>query len=188
MKITYITSNKPKFEEAQFILSDWKLERVDLDLIEIQGDPNDVITAKAKEALRILNQPLIVEDVSLFCPAIGGLPGPYIKDFLRKLGEQGLYELIHKYADHSVSVGCLAAYIEPESEPWIFEGIQEGTIVAPRGQTKHGNISWNPIVQPLGMTKTFGEMTLEEHSKISMRSIALKKLDVFLKNKRKVKP
>ena len=180
MKIEYITSNEKKFEEAKHILSNWKLERVDLELTEIQGDSDDVIKAKAREAFKILQRPLIVEDVSLCCPAIGGLPGPYIKDFLRKLGEKKLQELIHKYSDHSVKVICLAAFIERDKEPLIFEGVQEGTIVSPRGNTRHGVHSWNPIVQPIGMNKTYGEMTIEEHSKISMRFIALNKLDAYL--------
>ena len=93
MKIEYITSNAQKFEEAHHILSDWELEQVNIDLTEIQGDRFEIINAKAKEALRILNRPLIVEDVSLCCPAIGGLPGPYVKDFLKKIGDKGIYEL-----------------------------------------------------------------------------------------------
>jgi inosine triphosphate pyrophosphatase len=181
MKIEYITSNQKKFEEAQHILSDFELERVDFDLREIQGSRFEVIAAKAKEALAILNRCLIVEDVSLCCPAIGGLPGPYVKDFLKAIGDRGIFELIHKYEDHSVQVICIAAYIAPGLEPVLFEGIVEGKIVAPRGQTRHGVYSWNPIVQPNGWDKTYGEMSIVEHSKISMRSIALNKLKNYLK-------
>jgi hypothetical protein len=123
---------------------------------------------------------LVVEDVSLCCPAIGGLPGPYIKDFLKAIGDQGLYELIHKYPDHSVQVICIAAYIAPHLEPILFEGVVEGKIVAPRGQTRHGTYSWNPIVQPAGSSKTFGEMTMKEHSRVSMRYLALSKLKKYL--------
>jgi inosine triphosphate pyrophosphatase len=185
MQIEYITSNPNKFAEAKHILSEWDLEQVDIDLTEIQGDSHMVISAKAKSAYALLQRPLIVEDVSLCCPAIGGLPGPYIKDFLQKLGSNGLYELIHKYADHSVQVICLAAYIDESTEPAIFEGVQEGTIVAPRiGANINGTAhmhGWNPIVQPAGMQKTYGEMSMLERSKISMRFLALSKLNLFLK-------
>lgn len=186
MHIEYITSNSNKFAEAKHILSSWNLTQVDIDLPEIQGDSHQVICAKAKNAYAILKRPLIVEDVSLSCPAIGGLPGPYVKDFLLKLGSQGLYELIHKYSDHSVQVICLAAYIDNTEQPIIFEGLQEGTIVAPRvsSNLSGGNLNlygWNPIVQPLGLTKTYAEMSLEERSKISMRFLALSKVDQFLK-------
>lgn len=180
MKIEYITSNAQKFEEACHILADWELERVDMDLTEVQGSSEEVIEAKAKEAFNLLKRPLIVEDVSLCCPAIGGLPGPYIKDFLKKIGDRGLCELIHKYADHSVQVKCLAAFIEPGKLPVLFEGVVNGTIVFPRGETRHGPCGWNPIVQPAGMDKTYGEMTIEEHSRVSMRFLALTKLDAYL--------
>lgn len=179
-KIEYITSNQKKFEEAQHIFYDWDLEQVNIDLTEIQGDRFEVIRAKAKEALRIVQRPLIVEDVSLCCPAIGGLPGPYVKAFLQTIGDQGIYELIHKYSDHSVEVICVVAYITPHKEPIVFEGIVNGTIVAPRGSTRHGVFSWNPIVQPNDSDKTYGEMTIEETSKCSMRFLALSKLKLYL--------
>jgi inosine triphosphate pyrophosphatase len=182
MKIEFITSNKGKYEEAKLILSDWEIEQVNIDLTEIQGNRFDIMKAKTKEALRIINRPLFVEDVSLCCSAIGGLPGPYIKDFLKTIGDDGLYELIHKYEDHSVQTICVVGYIKPGSEPLFFEGIVEGNIVAPRGKHKHGVYGWNPIVQPLGSNKTYGEMSIEEQSKCSMRSIALNKLKHFLES------
>ncbi len=181
MKIEYITSNKQKFEEAQHILSDWELERIHLDLTEIQGDPEEIIKAKALEAMRILNRPLVVDDISLCCPAIGGLPGPYIKDFLLKIGERGVAEMILKYPDHSVMGICYIAYALPGEDPVLFKGVVEGTIVMPRGEKKH-ELSWNPIMQPHGHSKTFGEMTMAEKSKFSMRAIALTQLKKYLEH------
>lgn len=186
MKIEYITSNAQKYEEACHILSDWDMEQINIELTEIQGDRFEIINAKAKEALRILKRPLIVEDVSLCCPAIGGLPGPYVKEFLTKIGDRGIYEMVHKYEDHSVQVICVVGYIKPGIEPILFEGILEGIVVAPRGSTKHGPLSWNPIVQPAGCAKTFGEMSMAEQSKCSMRYIALMKLKHFLESEEKI--
>lgn len=183
MKIEYITSNKQKFQEAQHVLPEFELEQVDIELTEIQGTRKEIIRAKAKEALHILKRPLVVEDVSLCCPAIGGLPGPYIKDFLKALGDKGLYELIHKYSNHSVEVICIVGYIEPNIEPTLFEGIVKGSIVAPKGELRHGIYSWNPIVLPNGSDKTFGEMTLQEHSTMSMRYLALIQLKEYLKSR-----
>jgi inosine triphosphate pyrophosphatase len=180
MKIAYITSNQQKFEEAQLILSDWELQRISIELQEIQGDPHEITLAKAKEALSQLNIPLIVEDVSVECDALGGLPGPYVKDFLRKLGSDGLAALVHKYENHHAQVSCIAAYAFPGSEPILFEGVVSGTIVLPRGDLKHGVYSWNPIFQPDGSSKTMGEMTMQEHADVSMRRIALTKLKDYL--------
>ena len=180
MKIAYITSNQQKFEEAVYILQGWELDRIPIDLTEIQGDYHEIIKAKAKEALARLKMPLIVEDVSFCCEAIGNLPGPYVKDFLKALGDRGLYELISKYPTQKVRVVCVAAYIQPGSEPLLFEGAVEGTVVAPRGNLRHGTHSWNPIFQPNGSSKTMGEMTMEEHAQTSMRKIALTKLRHYL--------
>lgn len=182
-KIEYITSNLQKFEEAQHILDDFELERVSIELTEIQGESEEIIQAKAKEALRILQRPLIVEDVSICCPALNNLPGPYIKDFLIKLGDIGFCELVHKFTDHRAKAICLAAYIEPGKEPVVFEGVTEGRIVKPRGNTRHGKYSWNCIFLPNGFDKTFGELTMKEHSQVSMRNIALLKLKQYLETK-----
>lgn len=176
MKIEYITSNNKKFEEAQHILNGWELEQVNLEIPEIQGEILEVIEAKARTAVAILNRPLIVEDVSANCPALGGLPGPYIKDFMLKLGEKGLCDLILRLDDHRISVSCHVAYIEPGGDPLIFEGTEEGIVVPERGETRFGKVSFNSFFQPLGSDKTYGEMSIEELSKMSMRYIALTKL------------
>jgi inosine triphosphate pyrophosphatase len=180
VKIAYITSNQQKFEEASHILEGWELDRTALELTEIQGDYRDITKAKAKEALSQLHIPLIVEDVSVCCDAIAGLPGPYVKDFLKHLGDQGLYELIAKYPNNNARVVCVAAYIEPGAEPILFEGSVEGTIVSPRGSLRHGTHSWNCIFLPNGSRKTMGEMSMEEHAQASMRKIALTKLREYL--------
>lgn len=180
MKIAYVTSNAHKFEEATHILSDWSLERVDLDLTEIQGTAKEIARTKAMDAAHTLNIPVIVEDVSMYCPALGGLPGPYIKDFLRSIGDEGLATLIQKFDDHAATVVCIAAFCEPGGEPIICSGELEGQIVPPRGEVRHGKLSWNPIFLPKGMERTMGEMTIAEHAQVSMRKKALEKLAQLL--------
>ena len=182
MKIEYITGNRQKFEEAQLILRDWDLEQVNLEITEIQGDRYQVATAKAKEAVRILQRPAIVEDISLCFNAWNGMPGPYVKDFLQTMGAAGLAEAILKTEDHRVQAICVVAYVVPGSEPILFEGMIEGNAVTPRGSLSHGTASFNSCFEPIGSSKTFGEMTMEEHSRISMRNIALLKLRKFLEN------
>ena len=62
----------------------------------------------------------------------------------------------------------------------MFEGRAEGTIApTPKGERGFG---WDPIFVPKGHTKTWGEMDPEEQKETSMRRIALKKLEAFLKN------
>lgn len=180
MRIAYLTSNNEKFQEAVHILKGWSLERVSLDLPEVQGDAEEVCRQKAHAAAEKLKRPLIVEDVSMSCRCLGGLPGPYIKDFLRHLGDKGLADLVHRYSDHHATVSCLAAYVAAGGQALLFHGSLQGTIVAPRGTMGHGLYSWNAIFQPDGYAITMGEMTLEEHAAMSMRRLALEKLKAFL--------
>jgi inosine triphosphate pyrophosphatase len=180
-KLAYVTGNREKFAEARIILNDFDLDQISLDLPEIQGDAHEIILHKAKFAQKLCSLPLIVEDVSVYCKALNGLPGPYVKDFTRTLGIDGLWRLIHKFQDHSATVTCLAAYSCPGKEPIIFEGSIEGTIVSPRGVASADLFSWNQIFQIKGSDRTFGEISLSEQSKISMRKTALEKIKAYLK-------
>lgn len=62
---------------------------VDVDLPEFQGEPDEVAREKCKLAAERLKCPVVTEDTSLCFNALGGLPGPYIKWFLKKLGPEG---------------------------------------------------------------------------------------------------
>ncbi|MDP1835995.1 MAG: non-canonical purine NTP pyrophosphatase [Chlamydiales bacterium] len=180
MQIEYVTGNSGKFLEAQAVLDHWTLEQVNLDIVEVQGTQQEIIIAKAKSALEVLKRPLIVDDVGLFCNALNGLPGPYAKDFLEKLEEDGLSNLIHRYDDHRCHYICAVAFVKPNGEPQVFEGRIDGRIVAPRGTLLHGHRSFNTIFEPEGMNQTLGEMTIEDMAKFAGRSIALKKLRTYL--------
>ena len=63
----------------------------DVDLPEYQGDPDEVARAKSELAAKEIKGPLITEDTCLCFNALGGMPGPYIKWFLQKIGPEGDY-------------------------------------------------------------------------------------------------
>lgn len=180
MKIHYVTSNKGKFEEASGQLDLAELEskgiylvHTPLDLEEIQGNALDIARHKSKVCFAKLQEPCIIDDVSLFCPALGGLPGPYIRSFLEALGDEGVAALLSHYSDRSCKVVCHIAYAKDENEPLIFEGRVQGLIVPPRGQRKPSLFNWNAIFQPDGSTSTFAEMSLQETRHYSARVKAL---------------
>lgn len=183
--LLFVTGNKKKYEEALHILDPIPLEQIALDLPEIQGNRFEVSEAKALEAFKRLQRPLVIDDVSICCPALKDLPGPYIKDFLKHLGEEGIYDLLSRYEDRTAFAICTLAYIEEGIQPVLVEGMIEGTIVAPKGIMRHGALSWNPIFQPKGMTRTMGEMTMEEHAKFSQRGIAFNHLKKYLEERSK---
>lgn len=91
---TFVTSNAGKLREVQAILlasaSTIKITSFDLpDAVEIQGTTQEVAKAKVEAAALELKGPCITEDTALSFEALGGLPGPYIKAFMKELGHDG---------------------------------------------------------------------------------------------------
>lgn len=123
--------------------SNLKIVSHKLDLPELQGEPQYIAAQKCKMAFDILKSPVITEDTCLCFNALQGLPGPYIKWFLQKLGHEGLTKIIADYDDKTAYALCIFAYIAPGmEEPMLFEGRTDGEIVASRGPSDFG---WDPI-------------------------------------------
>ena len=61
----------------------------DIDLPEYQGEPEEIAEKKCKLAAEHIGGPVLTEDTSLCFNALGGMPGPYIKWFLSKIGPEG---------------------------------------------------------------------------------------------------
>ncbi len=187
MKIHYVTGNKGKFEEAAKVLDlldlakrGFELVHTPMDLEEIQGSSRHIAEHKILEAYSRLDEPCLIDDISLHCPALGGLPGPYVRAFLEAIGEEGIAKLISHYPDSSCQVVCHIVFAQNADKIHVFEGALDGNIVAPRGTRMAHKHSWNSIVEAAGTGKTFAEMTLEESSQISARSRALTKFKAFL--------
>jgi inosine triphosphate pyrophosphatase len=121
----------------------------------------------------------MVEDTSLCYNALKGLPGAYIKDFLTKLGNEGLYTLVSGFEDKSAYAQCLFGLIKVKKEdPKVFVGKTDGQIVPPRGPN---NFGWDPNFQPDGFEQTYAEMDSDVKNSISHRYKALKNLIEWLK-------
>lgn len=175
MPIYFITGNKNKLTEAKSILGD--LESLDIDLPEIQSlDAHEIIKAKLKEARRHHLGGLIVEDTSIYFDALNGLPGPLIKWFIETIGNDGLYKIAHSFGSMSAEAKTIIGYCDDQGDISFHEGVVKGTIVIPRGE----GFGWDPIFQPTGSSKTFGELSLEEKNSFSMRRIALENLKLYL--------
>ncbi|PFH32808.1 putative inosine triphosphate pyrophosphatase [Besnoitia besnoiti] len=199
--IFFCTGNANKLAEVQKILDsrDVRLIAADLDLPELQGaSPAEIAEAKCRTAVRQLrlnkteippSSLLMTEDTCLCFNAIKGLPGPYVKWFLQKLGPEGLPKLIGAYEDKSGYALCTVCVAEigdgsgDEGEPRIhtLQGRTDGTIVAePRGPRDFG---WDPIFQPDGYNLTYAEMDKAVKNSISHRYKAMQALKDFLKQK-----
>ncbi|XP_022147079.1 inosine triphosphate pyrophosphatase [Momordica charantia] len=170
--VTFVTGNAKKLEEVRAILgSSVPFRSLKLDLPELQGEPEDISKEKARLAAIQVNGPVLVEDTCLCFNALKGLPGPYIKWFLEKIGHEGLNNLLMAYEDKSAYALCIFSFsLGPEAEPITFLGKTPGKIVLPRGPN---NFGWDPIFQPDGCNQTYAEMPKEEKNKISHRYRAL---------------
>ena len=102
--VRFATGNKKKLEEVVAILAagpggpsslPFVVEAAKLDLPELQGAcAEEICREKCRWAARQAGGPVMVEDTSLCFNAMGGLPGPYIKWFLEKLGHDGLNRML----------------------------------------------------------------------------------------------
>ena len=176
-KLYFVTGSKTKFEEAREILSGVELEQFDIDLPEIQEiDAHKVVKAKLEAALAHHEGPFIVDDVSVRCEALNGLPGPFIKWFLKSFSLEEMHTMLATLGNTATEVSLLIGYVKNKEDIHFFEGQVTGEIVAPRGDY----FGWDPIFQPKGQDKTYAEMDREEKNKISHRRLALDKLKKFL--------
>lgn len=176
----FITGNKNKFEEVKAALAPINIEQLDIDLPEIQEfDAKEILKAKLEEALAHQKGEFIVEDTSLYIDALNGLPGPLIKWFMKALGRKGIAELASKYDSQAAQAKAILGYAKSHDEIYYFEGVTEGKIVSPRGDSDFG---WDPIFEVAGAGKTYAEMGPEEKNKISHRKKAVEKLKEFLES------
>ncbi|XP_071820298.1 inosine triphosphate pyrophosphatase-like [Apostichopus japonicus] len=178
--LVFVTGNKHKLEEVNAILGGKIAVKAEsIDLPEFQGEPDFISEAKCREAIKHIEGPVIVEDTCLCFNAFGGLPGPYIKWFLKKLGPAGLHKMLQGFEDKSAYALCTFAYSSgnPEDEIKLFCGKTPGKIVEPRGPIDFG---WDPCFQPDDFQQTFAEMPKDIKNKISHRGKALAALAEFL--------
>lgn len=178
MVITFITSNKSKAEQLRLHL-DHPIKHKKLSVSEIQSlELEEVVKHKAREAYKQIKSPVLVEDTSLVFYAFGRLPGPLIKWFLEELDNEGLCRILDGYKDRSaIAKVCFGLYAGKALK--VFKGEVKGSVAKmPKGERSFG---WDPIFIPEGYTKTWGEMDDKEQKQTSMRRIALKQLENYLK-------
>eukprot|EP00899_Mesostigma_viride_P016504 jgi/Mesvir1/24855/Mv22091-RA.1 len=181
--VTFVTGNVNKLREVEAILGDAvPLRNQMINLPELQGEPEEISRQKCRLAAQQIHGPVLVEDTCLCFNALKGLPGPYVKWFLDKLGPAGLVQLLAGFEDKTGYALCIFSFVEDETkEPIAFVGRCDGTIVPPRGPT---NFGWDPIFQPLGYDQTYAEMSKEAKNAISHRKRSLDLVhDYFLANK-----
>eukprot|EP01034_Spumella_vulgaris_P022580 gene22581-28713_t len=130
---------------------------LEIDLPELQGEPDEVSREKCKLAAEQVKGPVMVEDTSLCYNALGGLPA---------------------YEDKSAYAQCVFSFtMGPGQEVFTFVGRTHGKIVPARGPLDFG---WDPIFQPDGYDGTYAELSKEIKNTISHRYRSLEALREYL--------
>lgn len=182
-KLLFLTGNPNKLREARKILTGFDVESKDLDLYEIQEVNEQLIAEeKIRQALKLVDSEVFIEDVSLCYDALNGLPGPLIKWFVKRIGRRGLVDMLAAYENKTAHAKCYIGYGTPardgqEERIIVFEGSIKGRIVEPAGKSDFG---FDPIFLPDGHDRTFAQMTEEEKNSISHRRRALEKFKQYL--------
>lgn len=182
LEVSFATSNRDKFLEAQLVLAEYGITLVFLGSrsAEIQSDSiEEIARHSAKSSSSHANSATVVEDAGLFIESLNGFPGPYSSFVFRKLGCSGILKLMDGCANRKARFVSAVAFCEPSSEPICFTGTVEGVIVAEaRGTYGFG---FDPIFAPdAAGHRTFGEMSTSEKSRYSHRAKAFKEFAQWL--------
>lgn len=191
-RLVVASHNAGKVREIGALLAPLGVEAVsagDLGLAEPEETETTFIgnaALKARAAAEASGLPALADDSGLEVFGIGGDPGVYSarwagpnKDF--GFAMQRVHEELQKRGatDFSARFVCALALAEPDGAVDTFEGEARGTIVwPPRGTRGFG---YDPIFQPNGLDRTFGEMSHDEKLPMTHRARAFEKLLASLK-------
>jgi XTP/dITP diphosphohydrolase len=173
--VWFATSNKNKFDEAKIILEqfDLSLRRLSSKGSEVQADDVMVVAEHAaKNAYAKWRRPLFVEDTGLFVASLKGFPGPYASFVARTLGPQSVLRLLGRSAKREAVFVTAVAFTEDGVRVKMFSGTLDG--VVPKEPRGTGGFGFDSVFVPRGEVRTLAEMTPEEKSTLSHRSMALK--------------
>ncbi len=174
MKSIYLaTSNLGKVEEISKHLKKFGIEVIgmQMDIPEIQDTQDRVAEEKAKFATKAIKAPVIVEDTGVYFEAYKDFPGIHSRFIFQAIGYEGILKLLESKS-RKAYFKTVMAYCEPDKEPKIFIGINNGRIAETVIGTSHPRLPYDSVFIPDGEKRVFAEMTKEEKAKYSARAKA----------------
>lgn len=176
--ITLVSSNKAKAKEVERILK-IPVKTISADVLEIQSmDQELIIYSKLESASKLVESPVIVDDVSLEIEAWNGFPGPFIKWLLEGKNDPSLMLKMLADEKNRRATARLAIGFHDGEKSHIFFGETKGTISYEiKGENGFG---WDKVFIPEGYNQTFAQMNPSLKDSISHRGDALKKLSDFI--------
>ncbi|MBO1415830.1 RdgB/HAM1 family non-canonical purine NTP pyrophosphatase [Streptomyces sp. FH025] len=194
-RLILATRNQHKVAELRAILTDAGL---DVELVgadaypEIPDVPETGVTfaenalLKAHALARATGLPAVADDSGLCVDVLNGAPGIFSARWAGKHGDDlaNLDLLLAQLSDiaephRGAHFFCAAALALPDGTERVVEGRLLGTLrTAPAG---NGGFGYDPILQPLGETRTCAELTADEKNAISHRGQAFRALAPVVK-------
>ncbi|MQY13957.1 dITP/XTP pyrophosphatase [Streptomyces sp. RB5] len=189
-KLVLATRNAHKLGELRAILTEAGLdvELVGADAFpEVPDVPETGVTfaenalLKAHALARATGLPALADDSGLCVDVLGGAPGIFSARWAGRHGDDraNLQLLLGQLSDidgehRGAHFACAAAAALPDGSERVVEGRLEGTLrYEPAGA---GGFGYDPILQPLGETRTCAELTAAEKNAISHRGKAFRAL------------
>lgn len=191
-RLVLATHNRHKLTELRAILHP-ALPGLDLEAVVTSGDvgaaepredgltfaENALIKARAVAAATGL--PAVADDSGLAVDVLGGAPGIFSARWAGRHGDDvaNLDLLLAQLEDipaphRGARFVCAAALVTPDGLEVVEHGALVGTLtMAPRGSNGFG---YDPVLVPLGDTRTCAELSPEEKNAISHRGQAFRAL------------
>lgn len=143
---------------------------------------------KAHAAAKATGVVALADDSGIEIDALGGAPGVYTADWAETPSGRDFVKAMTRAHDELLASGapepwtarfcCTFVLAWPDGHDEVFEGRMEGCVVWPmRGDHGHG---YDPVFQPQGHQRTFGEMDRFAKNRISHRADAFRKLKAAL--------
>lgn len=186
-RVLIASNNRHKLDEIRSVI------RAGIELVTLQevgcfeelAEDQDTIEGnsfqKADYVFQHYHLPTLADDSGLEVDALNGAPGVYSAMYAgpQRSFDDNMDLLLRNMKHQSnrrATFKTIITYIDKNGSRQ-FEGLLKGVILKERRGT--GGFGYDPLFLPDGHAKTLAEMTMEEKSMISHRSIALKKLTAF---------
>jgi XTP/dITP diphosphohydrolase len=183
MLLVVATRNHGKSKEIREFLHNFPVEIKDLndfgpipEAVEDGGTFDENAYKKASLTAKVLGFPALADDSGLEVEVLGGEPGirsaryagPKASD---EENNSKLLEALSGVTNRKARFCCVLSLAVPSGAALTYEATCDGVIVdAPRGLNGFG---YDPLFYYPPLDKTFGEMVLEEKSRVSHRGKAL---------------
>lgn len=186
--LLFATSNKNKVLEIKKVLpKEFNIKSLD-DIGFCEEIPENENTIegnaifKANYMYKKYNLNVFADDTGLEVDSLNGKPGVHSARYagISKNSTDNINKLLKKLKNKKNRKARFKTVIALilNSKIYTFEGVVEG-IITKKSKGENG-FGYDPVFIPLGYTKTFGELSLEEKNSISHRSLAMNKLIDFI--------